>query len=364
MTISKRFQHVEARERLYLAYLAISVSVVLFFTILFLFLGYYIAAIVQILVLIPFGYSILKYVKGSMHQSKSYAIASSLIIVLIQNNLVFTPAVGFRFMLIPLLVVQFLISDICDSKQKRTTFFYGFLIVAIFFISDNIFVSKPIIEIDPAIQVVFFNLSMVSSFIALFIMLYVYSMQLSIKEKALSYYADYDALTDIYNRGYFNRYGEQWFPFYKNKSLKLAAIIFDIDDFKIINDTYGHPVGDKVLVELTRSVKEELPQNAIFSRYGGEEFAVLVRDTSLKEGYDISENIRKVIAQIRVKHHDHLINCTVSVGLAIASDYHNTFDDVVRDADRALYKSKRKGKNMTWVTSLSGTDAKYIKTDR
>lgn len=264
-------------------------------------------------------------------------------------------------MLIPLLVVQFLISDISDSKQKRTTFFYGFLIVAIFFISDSILVSKPIIDIDPAMHAIFFNLSMVSSFIALFIMLYVYSMQLSIKEKALSYYADYDALTDIYNRGYFNRSGEQCFPLYKNRSLKLATIIFDIDDFKIINDTYGHPVWDRILVELTKSVKKALPHNAIFSRYGGEEFAVLVRDTSLKEGYDISENIRKVVEQLRVKHQDHLINCTVSVGLAIASDYHTTFDDVVRDADRALYKSKRKGKNMTWVTSLSRTDAKHIR---
>ncbi len=361
MTIFKRFLHAEARERLYLVYLAISVSVVLFFTILFFVLGYTIAAVVQVMILIPFGYSILSYVKGFVLRSKSYAIASSLFIVLIQNNFVFTPAVGFRFMLIPLLVVQFLISDISDSKQKRTTFFYGFLIVAIFFISDSILVSKPIIDIDPAMHAIFFNLSMVSSFIALFIMLYVYSMQLSIKEKALSYYADYDALTDIYNRGYFNRYGEQWFPHYKNKSPKLATIIFDIDDFKIINDTYGHPVGDRILVELTKSVKKALPQNAIFSRYGGEEFAVLVRDTSLKEGYDISENIRKVVEQLRVKHQDHLINCTVSVGLAIASDYHTTFDDVVRDADRALYKSKRKGKNMTWVTSLSRTDAKHIR---
>jgi diguanylate cyclase (GGDEF)-like protein len=361
MMIFKRFLHAEARERLYLAYLAMSVIFVLFFSILFLFLGYYIAATIQVMVLLPFCYSILKYVKGSVLQSKSYAIASSLIIVLIQNNIVFTPSVGFRFMLIPLLVVQFLISDISDSKQKRTTFFYGFLIVAIFFISDSLFVSKPVTETDPAMHAIFFNISMVSSFIALFIMLYVYSMQLSIKEKALSYYADYDALTDIYNRGYFNRYGEQWFPLYKNKSPKLATIIFDIDDFKIINDTYGHPVGDKVLVELAKSVKKELPQNAIFSRYGGEEFAILIRDTSLKEGYDISENIRKTIEQLRVEHHNQLLHCTVSVGLAIASDYHTSFDDVVRDADRALYQSKRKGKNMTWVTSISSSDAKHLR---
>ena len=361
MMIFKSFQHAEARERLYLAYLAMSVFFVLFFSILFLFLGYYIAATIQVAVLIPFGYSSLNYMKGSLLKSKSYAIASSLIIVLIQNNFVFTPSVGFRFMLIPLLVVQFLISDISDSKQKRTTYFYGLLIVVIFFISDLNFVSNPIIEIDSVMHAIFFNLSMVSSFIALFFMLYIYSMQLSIKEKALSYYADYDALTDIYNRGYFNRYGEQWFPQYKNRALKLATIIFDIDDFKIINDTYGHPVGDEVLVELTKSIKKELPQNAIFSRYGGEEFAVLVRDTSLKEAYDISENIRKVVERIRVKHHDHLISCTVSVGLAIASDYHTSFDDVVRDADRALYQSKRKGKNKTWVASLYVIDAKHLR---
>ena len=104
-----------------------------------------------------------------------------------------------------------------------------------------------------------------------------------------------------------------------------------------------------------------MPQNAIFSRYGGEEFAVLVRDTSLKEAYDISENIRKVVERIRVKHHDHLISCTVSVGLAIASDYHTSFDDVVRDADRALYQSKRKGKNKTWVASLYVIDAKHLR---
>lgn len=351
MRVSKLFSNVEARERLYLTYLTLSVLVVVTFVFLFTFLGYYTAAIIQALVLLPFGYSVYTYMKGFVLKSKAFALGSSLMIVLIQNNYVFTPSVGFHFMLIPLLVVQFLISDIGDPKQKRMTFLYSFFTVVVFFISSELSISSPIFETGQTITSILFNLSMTISFIALFIMLYVYSMQLSIKEKALSYYADYDALTDIYNRGYFNRNGEQWFPLYSDESHKLAVIIFDIDDFKRINDTYGHPVGDTVLVALSKAVTRELPPSAIFSRYGGEEFAVLIKDASLKQGYAIAELIRKTIENTHVMHHDKRINFTVSVGLAVASYYHNTFDDVIRDADRALYKAKHKGKNRTLVVN-------------
>lgn len=351
MRVRKLFSNVEARERLYLTYLTLSIIVVVTFVFLFTFLGYYTAAVIQTLVLIPFGYSVYAYLKGFALKSKAFALGSSLIIVLIQNNYVFTPSVGFHFMLIPLLVVQFLISDIGDPKQRKMTFFYSIMSIGAFFISSGLSISSPIFVTSQTITAILFNLSMTVSFIALFIMLYIYSMQLSIKEKALSYYADYDALTDIFNRGYFNRNGEQWFPLHGDGSNKLAVIIFDIDDFKRINDTYGHPVGDTVLVALSKAVTRELPSCAIFSRYGGEEFAVLIRDASLKQGYAISETIRKTIENTRVMHHDKRINFTVSVGLTVASHYHNSFDDVIRDADRALYKAKHKGKNRTFVVN-------------
>ena len=133
------------------------------------------------------------------------------------------------------------------------------------------------------------------------------------------------------------------------KKLPLSAIIFDIDNFKVINDTYGHHVGDLVLKQLTQTVKLQLREGTLFSRYGGEEFSILLENTTLEVSYKLAERLRIDVENMCVLHGDTCIKFTVSLGIATLSGAHHKFEDIMKDADRALYVSKYKGKNKTWV---------------
>ena len=254
-------------------------------------------------------------------------------------------------MLFPLLVIIYLINDLSIRNERNFTISFSLLITTVFFISANFQFSGPMIQIGETHQQLFFNISAFTSLVALAVLLYLYSLQLSTKEAALSYLAEYDALTQIYNRGYFTTNGHLRFEQFKEKSQPLSAIILDIDDFKRINDTYGHHVGDEVLKELARNVKMHLREDTIFSRYGGEEFAILLENMPLAATYNLAERLRKEIEQMCIFHDDTEIKFTVSLGVSTLHRDHSNFEDVMKDADRALYISKSKGKNKTWVSN-------------
>jgi diguanylate cyclase (GGDEF)-like protein len=158
--------------------------------------------------------------------------------------------------------------------------------------------------------------------------------------------ADYDALTNIYSRVKFN----EMFPLYINRALsyneRFSIILFDIDHFKSINDTYGHNIGDRVLIELTSVVKsvireKKMRKNTIFSRWGGEEFVVLVQFSDKKKVYQLSEILRKEIESYPfevVKK----VTCSFGVTQFKVDD---TQVDIFHRVDNALYEAKDTGRN-------------------
>jgi diguanylate cyclase (GGDEF)-like protein len=162
--------------------------------------------------------------------------------------------------------------------------------------------------------------------------------------------ADYDALTNIYSRVKFN----EIFPLYINRALtyneRLSIILFDIDHFKYINDTYGHNIGDRVLIELTSVVKSvikdmKIRQSTVFSRWGGEEFVILVQFKTAKETYKIANLLRKEIANYlfnRVKK----VTCSFGVTEFKSDDRES---DIFRRVDKALYEAKEGGRNRVVV---------------
>ena len=118
--------------------------------------------------------------------------------------------------------------------------------------------------------------------------------------------------------------------------------MIDIDKFKNINDTYGHDVGDIIIIALANEVKKDLRPTDIFARFGGEEFVLMFPNTSLEEVIEISEKIRIRIEQ-SIPHE--IIRYTISTGVAQFDLENDDVNDVIKRADNGLYKAKENGRN-------------------
>lgn len=129
-------------------------------------------------------------------------------------------------------------------------------------------------------------------------------------------------------------------------------MLMDLDNFKIINDLYGHYYGDKVLIDFSNSIKKHLRAYDLFGRFGGEEFTVLLPGTNEKEAVEIAERLRHIIETNTVLAKNE-IKYTVSIGIVtLVPDESTTLDLLYKLSDDALYKAKRNGRNRTEIASV------------
>lgn len=168
--------------------------------------------------------------------------------------------------------------------------------------------------------------------------------------KKMEYMATYDDLTQIYNRRVFYvKATEDFDESVINKS-PVSYIMFDLDDFKDVNDIYGHQAGDYVLAEMAKLVSKELDERIIFARYGGEEFIMSVKNTGPEETYEIANKIRKTLEKHSYVYTSHRIKVTASFGVAGTNkQITKSFEHFLKDADDALYQSKKNGKNQVSI---------------
>lgn len=151
-----------------------------------------------------------------------------------------------------------------------------------------------------------------------------------------------DELTKISNRRHFMEYYKKMIAKAKRYDSKLALIMCDVDDFKEINDNYGHDIGDKVLIALGKVLKKETREEDISARIGGEEFIILLNNISLENSKKYAERIRKKVSEINIEKVSRDI--TISLGIAcLKSD--DTKESFLKRADQAMYKAKNNGKN-------------------
>lgn len=152
-----------------------------------------------------------------------------------------------------------------------------------------------------------------------------------------------DKLTGAYNRKYF----EQSLNILLNNDILgdqiFGIIMFDIDDFKGVNDKYGHQTGDEVLVRVVKEVTKTISKNDIVSRYGGEEFLILVPNTDEQKTFDLAEKIRENIDKAKILGEKRPV--TISAGVTIAGNEILSSNEIIERVDQALYKSKNTGKN-------------------
>lgn len=159
-----------------------------------------------------------------------------------------------------------------------------------------------------------------------------------------------DPLTGIFNRRFgLLRLKEEFSRAIKNNT-PLGVIMFDIDHFKEINDTYGHLVGDKVLVSLAKAAKMALREGDIFMRYGGEEFLIVLPGASISDITQIAERLRHIVEDTEIHNYLQTIKITISIG-GTSYPEHNVDDylSLINITDKKLFQAKDSGRNILIV---------------
>ncbi len=171
--------------------------------------------------------------------------------------------------------------------------------------------------------------------------------------RSLSEQLEHDPLTGSFTRRYINQRINDEFERTERHGLPFGLIMFDIDDFKKINDKYGHQVGDQVLIKVTEVIQKELRSIDVLARWGGEEFMLLVPDTNLSGTEKLAERLRHVIESYNFGIDERI---TISLGVCVVS-MKVSIEDMLINLDQAMYKSKRDGKNKV---SVIGPETSYL----
>jgi diguanylate cyclase (GGDEF)-like protein len=166
--------------------------------------------------------------------------------------------------------------------------------------------------------------------------------ELAVAKVEAEHLARTDGLTNLYNYRAFHEHAERHLKLAKRNKNPLCLLMIDIDNFKSVNDKYGHVVGDFALIHVATLLKNNVRSSDICCRVGGEEFAIILPDTDAQCALDLSEKIRREFEVSPVNLDGNILPLTISIGVA---DKLTSVDELVRNADSALYKAKRNGRN-------------------
>ncbi|MEI7668829.1 MAG: PleD family two-component system response regulator [Pseudomonadota bacterium] len=156
-----------------------------------------------------------------------------------------------------------------------------------------------------------------------------------------------DGLTGLYNRHYLNAHLENMVRQAINNNKPLALMILDMDHFKLVNDNYGHDMGDEVLKRLSEIIIRTVRSADLAARFGGEEFVILMPETDITNAFDVAERLRKIVETTAFKliNSTDSINKTVSIGVTVLNDFGDSAQALLKRADEALYSAKNSGRN-------------------
>ncbi|MDR0565256.1 MAG: diguanylate cyclase [Azoarcus sp.] len=176
-----------------------------------------------------------------------------------------------------------------------------------------------------------------------------FAAELAISNRSLQEAALTDALTGLPNRRYaLDRMQQEWLAAHRSARL-LACMVVDIDDFKQINDVYGHDVGDIALRLASESLRRVLRGQDVICRTGGDEFLVICPETSLEEALACGERLRKEIDRLTINNEDEVLHLSISVGVAVRDGSMPNVGELIKKADRAVLESKRRGRNQVYA---------------
>lgn len=205
----------------------------------------------------------------------------------------------------------------------------------------------PIYQTNPAIVVSIRINALVVAVLSAFLSTILYSYYIrnykqrrfiEFQKKELEYFANTDPLTNLMNRRHFLNIVE-------NESTDAILAVVDIDNFKFINDNFGHPVGDQVLQKFAELMRQNFNGQNLIARFGGEEFLILMKDVSLEEAYQKLNVFKSMISERVFNIEDYTVRFTISIGFAYKGETLEAFYESYKLADKALYKAKTNGKN-------------------
>ncbi len=166
-------------------------------------------------------------------------------------------------------------------------------------------------------------------------------------EEEMRVLATIDSMTGVFNRRYFSEISERILALSRREASTISIIMFDLDKFKTINDTYGHKVGDRVIISFTNLLKKYFRSSDIIARFGGEEFIVLLPNTDIDGATIVAEKVRKSVEDMEiVLDNSKVIKITVSSGVTqVNIECDNAIEQAIQNADIALYEAKNSGRN-------------------
>lgn len=185
--------------------------------------------------------------------------------------------------------------------------------------------------------------------LALIIPMVWYSFRLRSLNTKLNILATTDTLTGVNNRRAIVDTADMEITRVLRNRHKFSFLMFDIDKFKVFNDTYGHAIGDKALIEFARTIEKTKRKSDVFGRIGGEEFCLLALDTDVDNAAIFAEKLRKATEEIVIHAGRKKIKMTVSIGVSVYKYEQDSFDALMARADQGLYKAKENGRNRVEV---------------
>lgn len=193
--------------------------------------------------------------------------------------------------------------------------------------------------------------TIIISFAIITVILYLYVSKIDEFEKNLlsshnrfEHLASHDTLTGLMNRRVFLEVANKYLFETHRSDEKFYFLMIDIDNFKSVNDMYGHKVGDNVLIHCANLIKNSLRENDLFGRLGGEEFGVVVMEKSVMGALSAAEKLRNIMEENLYPMEGHMLNVTISIGVSNDKDK-ASLDELMHDADSAMYVAKRTGRN-------------------
>jgi len=238
----------------------------------------------------------------------------------------------------------FIVFDL-EIKREKTSLIWISIIVSGLIVFTGVVDPIEKVTLESHFIQILRIMTITMTFFVELLVFYFYAFNLSKTNKELRLLANTDALTNISNRRVLFEQGRLLYDICHKYNKSFTLLILDLDHFKVINDKYGHPIGDKVLKELTELISINIRKQDLLCRYGGEEFAILLRDLEENET-TIINTIRDKIANHRfyVNEEEH-IHVTFSAGVITCKDNYSNFDDLVINVDKLLYQAKSTGRN-------------------
>ena len=185
------------------------------------------------------------------------------------------------------------------------------------------------------------SMNLVITLFSLFYLSNLYLIELKTTREKLDYNINHDMLTGLYNRRFFEGIMKRS---KEEKETSYSVAMLDVDDFKKINDTYGHETGDKVLAAVSKCIESCLPQNGVAVRWGGEEFVLYLPQMDNAHALELLSNFRAKLAEQVVYYKNSKVSITATIGLSTGENIAD-YEEYIRQADEKLYWGKKHGKN-------------------